>query len=189
MSEIFDEANMRRLLEEHIPIGETLVAGIHAISQETHIKGIFGRCIYMEDKLIPDKNGRIIALDKKKHSTYDVYIGITQNFLAIAGCEKNAYHYELDDAPDGSEGEMQEITSDICLADIGTCFPLADIQSCQLKNGWMGSVKCFLTMKNGSSFKLMLPKRGGLGGGMPHHAEYREAIIERLSIFRAKLNE
>ena len=86
----------------------------------------------------------------------------------------------FDDAPEGSEGIMQEILSETFLADIGTCFPLADIQDCQLKKGWMGSVKCNLTMKNGSSFKLMFPKRGGIGGGMPHHAEYREAIIERL---------
>ncbi len=38
-----------------------------------------------------------------------------------------------------------------------------------------------ITMKGGSVLKIMLPKRGGLGGGMPHHVEYREAIIERLS--------
>lgn len=34
-------------------------------------------------------------------------------------------------------------------------------------------------MNNGSYFKLMFPKPGGLGGGMPHHTEYREAIIAR----------
>ena len=180
MSEIFDEGNMRRVLGEHIPEGEVLEAGIHGISQETRIKGIFGKCIYMEDKLIPDEKGRIITLDKKKCSSYDVYIGITRNVLVIAGCERNSYLYELDDAPDGSENDMQKITSEVLLADIGTCYPLTDIQSCQFKKGWMGSVKCFLTMKNGSSFKLVLPKLGGVGGGMPHHAEYREAIIKRL---------
>ena len=77
MSEIFDEARMRWVLGDYIPEGEELAAGIHAISQETHIKGIFGKCIYMEDKLIPDEKGRIITLDKKKCSSYDVYIGIT----------------------------------------------------------------------------------------------------------------
>jgi len=35
-------------------------------------------------------------------------------------------------------------------------------------------------MKNGSYFKLMFPKLDGLGGGMPHHTEYCEAIIARL---------
>lgn len=77
--------------------------------------------------------------------------------------------------------DVQEITSELFLADIGTRFSLADIQSCKYKKGWMGSVKCFLTMKNGSYFKLIFPKLGGLGKGMPHHAEYREAIIQRLS--------
>ena len=180
MSEIFDEGNMRRVLGEHIPEGEVLEAGIHGISQETRIKGIFGKCIYMEDKLIPDEKGRVIVLQKEKHSDYDVYIGITRHFLVIAGCEKNSYFYMFDDAPEGSEGIVQEILSDTFLSDIGTCFPLADIQDCQFKKGWMGSVKCNLTMKNGSSFKLMFPKRGGIGGGMPRHAEYREVIIERL---------
>ena len=40
MSEIFDEARMRWVLGDYIPEGEELAAGIHAISQETHIKGI-----------------------------------------------------------------------------------------------------------------------------------------------------
>ena len=48
------------------------------------------------------------------------------------------------------------------------------------KKGMEGSVKCHITMKNGSYFKLLLPKLGGLGGGMPHHAEYLQAIIARL---------
>ena len=38
-----------------------------------------------------------------------------------------------------------------------------------------------ITLKNGAFLKLLLPKRGGLGGGMPHHEEYREKIIARLS--------
>lgn len=57
MSEIFDETNMRRILGKHIPEGETLLAGIHGISQEVQIRGIFGKCIRTEDKLIPDEKG------------------------------------------------------------------------------------------------------------------------------------
>lgn len=41
MSEIFDETNMRRILGKHIPEGETLLAGIHGISQEVQIKRHF----------------------------------------------------------------------------------------------------------------------------------------------------
>ena len=178
--EIFDETNMRQTLEQYIPDGETLFAGIHAVSKETKITGVFGKCVRTESKLIPDENGGIVALNKKKYSAYDIYIGITQYSLVIAECERNSYYYQFDDEPHVKESDIQEVTSDIFLVDIGTCFPLTDIQNCNIKKGWMGSVKCFITMKNGSYFKLMFPKIGGLGGGMPHHTEYREAIIARL---------
>lgn len=35
--------------------------------------------------------------------------------------------------------------------------------------------------EKGSQLKLMLPKRGGVGGGMPNHTKYREEIIACLS--------
>ncbi len=180
MSDFFDETNMQWALGKYIPKDETLLAGIHAIAKETNLTGVFSKCIPTENGLIPDENGGTISLNKKKYSAYDIYLGITQSFLVIADCERNSYYYEFDDAPDKDGADIQLVTSEILFTDIGTCFPLTDIQKCEIKNGWMGSVKCFLTMKNGSYFKLVLPKLGGLGNGMPHHAEYREAIITRL---------
>lgn len=180
-SDIFDERNMKHALEKYIPTRESLLAGIHAVAKETSVVAAFGKCIRLEDRLVPNENGGTIALNKKKYSTYDVYLGITQTSMVITECSNNSYFYQFDDNSDVRETDIQEVASDIFLADIGTCFPLADIQSCKIKKGWMGSVKCFITMKNGSYFKLMLPKLGGLGGGMPRHAEYREAIIARLS--------
>ncbi len=180
-SDIFDETNMRTSLEKYIPDGETLLAGIRAVSKETNITGVFAKCIPMENKLIPAENGVTVALNKKKYSTYDIYIGITQYSLIITECERNRYFYQFDDKPSVKESDIQQVTSDIFLNDIGTCFPLTDIQNCNIKNGWMGSVNCMIAMNNGSYFKLMFPKLGGLGGGMPHHTEYREAIIARLS--------
>ena len=178
---IFDETNMRKALEKYIPAGETLLAGIHAVSNETSIIGVFGKCFLTENGFIPKEDGDVITLNKRKYAAYDIYIGITQHSLVITECEKNKYYYEFDKKADAGESDIQEVTSDIPLSDIGNCFPLSDIQSCEIKNAWMGSVKCFITMKNGSYFKLMLPKLGGIGGGMPHHTEYREAIIERLN--------
>jgi len=177
---MFDEANMRQTLGKYVPNGETLLAGIHAVSKETNITGVFSKCVRGSDRLIPDENAGAIALSKRKHTAYDVYLGITQFSLIIVECEKTQYHYQLEDNLDETVAEIQKVDSDIFLSDIGTCFLLADIQSCELKKGWMGSVQCLLTMKNGSYFKLILPKLGGLGGGMPHHTEYREAIIARL---------
>lgn len=183
MSEIFDEKNMYKALERYIPDGETLLAGIHAISKETNIIYVFGNCARTESKLVPDENGGTVAVNKKKYSTYDIYLGITQTSLVITDCEGDSYYYQFDDEADVNGTDIQEVVSDIFFDDIGKCFPLADIQNCEMKKGWMGSVKCSVTMKNGSYFKLLLPKLGGLGGGMPHHTEYREAIITRLSGF------
>lgn len=177
---ILSETNMRQALEKYIPEGETLLAGIHAVSNQTVIKVIFGNCARTENGLVPYEN-RGVIVNKEKHAVYDVYLGITQYSLIITECERNRYYYEFEDIP-GMRGEnIQEVTSELLFSDIGKCFPLADIKSCEIKNGWMGSVKCFITMKNGSYFKLMFPKFGGVGGGMPHHTQYREAIIARLS--------
>lgn len=176
---IFSETNMRKALEKYIPDGETLLAGIHAISKETVIKVIFGNCARTGNGLVPCENGGIIV-NKEKYAGYDVYIGITQYSLVITECERNRYFYQFEDIP-GVHGEnVREVASELLFTDIGKCFPLADIKSCEIKNGWLGSVKCFIKMKNGSYFKLMFPKFGGVGGGMPHHTQYREAIIARL---------
>lgn len=182
-SDVFDETNMRHNLAKYIPDGETLLAGIHAMAYESSVICVFSGCVPMEDRMHPDKDGGTVALMKKKYNSRSIYIGITQNHLVMTDCGVNKYYYMFDEKPDEEllkEANTQEVTADILLADIGGRFPLTDIQSCTIKNGWLGSIKCFITMKNGSYFKLMFPKLGGLGGGMPHHTEYRDAIIARL---------
>ncbi len=181
MAGIFDEEKMRQALERYIPDGETLQAGIHGVSMDTCIQAVFSKCAYTEDRVLPDEEGDAISVSKKKRSPYDIYIGITQSFWVITECETTQYRYEFHAEPEGSKVDAPTITSEIMLSDLGTCYPLADIRSCEIKKGLMGSVNCVLTMKNGSYFKLMFPKRGGVGGGMPHYKEYREAIVARLS--------
>ncbi len=180
MPGIFDEAAMRQTLERYIPDGETLLAGIHAVSNQTHIEGVFGGCVCLKGRLVPREDGTTVWVKKDKHAPYDVYLGVTDSCLLIAQCEENQYHYEVGEKRDAKEDEVREVTAELAWSDLGTCFPLADISGCECKKGLVGSVKCNITMKNGSTFKLILPKLGGLGGGMPHHAEYREAIIARL---------
>ncbi len=178
MAGIFDEGLMRETLGRYIPDGESLEAGIHAVSRETSIVAVFGKCVYAGDRLRRAENGGALVLRKKKYAPYDVYLGVTQSYLLIAQCEENKYLYDFDAV---SDAQAQPLAADLPLADVGTCFPLADIQDCEIKKGIMGSVKCTVTMKDGSRFKLMLPKLGGVGGGMPNHAQYRAAILARLS--------
>ena len=109
--------------------------------------------------------------------TFDpIHIG----HLILAECDVYQHLYEFNDSPNLAGVRVQELGAPLSIKDIGTCFPLDEIQKCEIRKGWMGSVKCFITMKNGSLLKLMLPKLGGVGGGMPHHKEYREMIIARL---------
>lgn len=181
MSEILNETNMRQTLEKYIPNGETLLAGIHAVSKEMKVMGVFEKCVCKESSLIPNENGGIVVINKKKYSAYDVYIGITQYSLVIAECEKNKYLYQFGGQPIISQSDIKKVTSEIFFEDIGTCFPLTDIQNFEMRKGWMGSVRCFIKFKNESYFKLILPKSGGLDGYMPHYKEYREAIIAQLT--------
>ncbi len=149
MSDIFNEDRMAQVLGKCLPQGETLLAGIHGIS---------------------------LQINKKKTSKFDVYIGITREYLVVAECEEREYLNKFYHIPD-----LRKTVEE----DIGTCFPLSEIKSCDMKKAMMGAVNCSITLKNGSFLKLQLPKLGGLGGGMPRHKEYREKIIECLEALSA----
>lgn len=181
----FSEANMRKTLGKYISDEETLLAGIRAVANESKISGVYGKCLPMEDRLVPHEDGIVIALRKEKYSVYDVFIGITQSSLLIAECDKNKHLYGIDEVHDVNEADIQNVTSEILLNDIGTRFLFTDIQSCTVKNGMMGAINCTITMKNGDYFKLLLPKTSGMLGGMPEHLEYRDAIIAQLEKYSA----
>ena len=185
MSDIFDEANMSKVLERYVPKGETLIAGIHAVAKEMERDLFFGNCILEEDRLIPvGEDGQDILVIKKKYASCDIYLGITQTALVFTECESERWYYEFVDAEGAIEAheEGAELKSDILLSDIGKCISLSNIRNFEIKNGMFGSKKCDITLKGGH-LKLMIPKRGGVGGGMPHYAEYKEKIIARLSEF------
>ena len=144
MSGIFDEGNMMQVFKSCMPEGETVYAGVHGIT---------------------------LQINEKKTSRFDVYIGITEQYLIVVECEERKYLNKFYHIPD-----IRKTVAE----DVGTCFPMAAIQRCAVENAIMGAINCSITLKDGSFLKLQLPKRGGLGGGMPHHAQYREAIVARL---------
>lgn len=179
--DIFNEANMRQALEKYIPAGETLIAGIHAVAKESSVICVFGKCVIEEDMIRPYESGKTTAVRKAKYCTYDLYVGITQRSFVVADCEEYRYYHEFDKYTVKDNAEIKEVTEAIPLKDVGKCFRLEDIQSCNVKKGMAGSLNCVITLKNGGYFKLILPKTGGFGGGMPRHEEYRDAIIKCLS--------
>lgn len=141
------------------------------IFDEDTMRAVLTPCIPAGERLSAGIHGITLQVNQKKTSWFDVYIGITEHYLLVAECEARNYLSEVYHIPDLRKTVAQ---------DVGTCFPLAEIQRCTIKKAWMGAVNCAITLKNGSFLKLQLPKRGGLGGGMPHHAEYREKILSRL---------
>ena len=179
-NKICNEVNMRQALSKYLPHGETLMAGIYATVQESKIITVFKNCRCIEGKLIPDENAGVLSLVKGKYAEYSVYLGITQSDLLIVECEKNKHYYEYSNEPDVQNMDVQKLGSELDWNDIGIVFSLEDVQNCDVKKGRMGSVLCTLTMKNGTYFKLSLPETAGPNGDMPHHTEYREAILTRL---------
>lgn len=177
MSGIFDEKSMVYALERNLPGGEKVSAGIYACAYESQVNRIFSGGVLVDNTLVPSEDGGVMGVRKSKYSTYDIYLGISSQHLVIAECEGYKHLYEYDVDLDPNVVAVTEVHDTISLEEIGNCYPLEEIRNCEIKKGWMGSVKCNITMKNGDYFKLMFPKRGGLGGGMPHHAQYREEII------------
>lgn len=183
MSEILDENNMRERLGRYISEGEDLIAGIHCITKELHIFRYYKNCVPQEDdiKYAGDKFPSILQVAKSKYATDDLYIGITQNYFIVTTCmDSTKFLYEFDYVKEDSPVELEEIEDTVLLRDIGHCFKRSDIVKCEFKNNIFGA-KCNLKFRDNSMFKLLLPKRAGLGKGMPHHAEYRERIIDGLA--------
>ncbi|MGN0641429.1 MAG: hypothetical protein ACI4JT_10830 [Oscillospiraceae bacterium] len=193
MSEIFDESNMQNRLGEYVPEGETLAAGIHVVNKELHIFRYYQNCVPEGDKLywLDDVEPKVLQATKSKFATDDLYIGITQNYFIVATCTPNTKFLYKFDFVDNSEPHELESTENfvnrdgiaprIDLRDIGHIFKLSDITKCEFKKGMFGSVKCDLEFKDKSTFKLMFPKKAGLGNGMPHHEEFKEKIIAALT--------
>ncbi|MBR4965132.1 MAG: hypothetical protein IKY53_01425 [Lachnospiraceae bacterium] len=178
--DICNEANMRIALEKYIPEGESLVAAIRTVTKESFASCVFDKCVLTENDIRPAEDGKIISVSKKKVCTYDMYLGITERSMVVADCSACKYFYEFNKVPVSSNIKIQTITEPVSLGSLCKCFALEDVESCKVKKGMLGSLNCVITMKNGDYFKLMIPKAGSFGGGMPHHEEYRDLILQAL---------
>lgn len=179
---ISEEREIMQSLEKYLPEGEILTAGVSGFAHEVDILMIFKNCIFDGERIIPSENGEMIRVNKGKKASFDVYIGITQNYLIFIQQKVNKWYYDIDEIRNAGEMTAIEVNDCVLLKDIGVCFPITEIQSCVVKKIWMGAVRCTVTMKNGSFLKFQLPKINGL----PHYEEYRKAILDRLSSYAVK---
>lgn len=180
MSVIFDEQRMQQVLAPCLPPGETLLAGIHGVGFRVEIKETFGPCVLSGSQIIPKPDGAAVQVHKRKAAKFDMYVGITEHFLVLSPCEPCGYLYECNVLPNQDCPRCHPLDHPISVDDVGLSFPLAGVQRCEVRDSWMGSVICSVTFQSGTFLKMMLPRRGGVGNGMPNHFAYREAILSCL---------
>jgi len=183
-NDCFDEGVMAQRLAPYIPQGESLLAGIHAVSQKSCYLAAFSGCICREETLLPVEHGETISLRKEKVGVCDVFLGMTANALLLVPCQNERFAYNMKAKLPQDPAKILPLQEAVALADLGCRIPWTDIAHCQLKKGLMGAMKCQLELKNGSSCQLLLPKRGGLAKGMPHYDQYRQALLARLGGFQ-----
>lgn len=141
------------------------------IFDEENMLRVLGQCIPAGETLSAAVHGVTLQINRKKTSCFDVYVGVTERCLVVVECEERKYLNAVYHVPD-----LRKTVAE----DVGTCFPFSEIARCERKTVIFGAVNCSITLKNGDFLKLQLPRLGGVGGGMPHHKEYREAILARL---------
>lgn len=182
MADFFDENLMNEKLNQYLPAGESFQSAVKAISSQMLCRQSFIRLKALGNDMIgPSDEDPNFVLDvqRVKYATHDIYIGITENYIVFNECELYKHAYFYNQAKPG-EFEPMEVKEEINLREFGHAQAIADIKEVKVKKGLFGQLKCYILFKNGSEFKFAVPKRAGVGNGMPHHAENLEKFSERL---------
>ncbi len=181
MSVCFDVDNMNTVMGTFCPEGENVIAAVYGVGKSTEIIQYFGGCERKVTALVPADNNIMLKITKTKVCMYDLYIGYTEKSLIISECDTSTtYYYNFEAVRDPIFTGIKKLEKEIPYKNIGKVFLLDSIERFEIKNGMFGSVKCVLTLKNGTFFKFMLAKRAGLGNQMPDHLTNRNKIIEVL---------
>ncbi len=162
------------------PEGEKVTAGVHGVAKKAKAVKIYKNSRMRDGEGISRSDDTALKLVRGKVCAFDVYVGITEKHLLIVECEKNSWSYDYTNVP-MTDIEGADVGEAIPPEKVGTCYAFSDITSCAIKKSLMGAVNVALTFKNGSYYKIMLPKFGGLGGGMPNHKQFRTEILDRLN--------
>lgn len=190
MSSVFSE---NRMLEELVPLIDELPgnqefqAGVHGVMKKVVITRVYRNAILDDNNVIvPTDGDSILYIRKSKLCDFDAYIGITPDWLLVVPCNEEKWAYESFRITEPEKIKefldyAQPLEAPLPASYIIPVIPLASIADFSAKKNWIGAYVCRLEMSDGDEFKMMLPRLGGLGGGMPHHKEYREAIVSKLT--------
>lgn len=171
-------------LIEALPDNQEFKAGIHGVVKRASITRLYKNAILTPDNIItPATEESITYVRKSKVCNFDAYIAITQQWLLIAPCNNEDWLYErvvITDPEQITEYApfAQPLSAPLPAREILPIEPLENITGCTIKKNWIGAYNCTVDLLNGDQLKIMLPRLGGLGGGMPNHARYRDAIVD-----------
>lgn len=171
---------MMNVISPYIPENEHLIAGIHCVSKYAKLSQPIGKCMMLKDEsgFVPVEDGVNILVIKEKFAAFDLYMGLTENHLIITECDRYSWAYRFEDLGELSAPALEQ---PLALSETGArCFAFDEIEGVKIKNGLLGAIKCELILKGNCSYKLLMPKKGGLGNGMPNHPQRRETIVEFL---------
>lgn len=98
----------------------------------------------------------VLEINGKKTGLYgaDAYAGVTQHGVFFVKAFKQNQFY--------------------------LSFPFLDIQRCTKKKGLLGEITCFLSLKNGTTIKVLTAKRAGIGSKMCGHTKNRDEFLQCL---------
>lgn len=170
------ETGLTKALEQCLPSGETLKAGVWGVGQEMHLLYTFAGCMCDGARLLPAENGKTLRVEKSKYAAFDVYVGVSAHYLLLAECEKNRHYVQTQEVPDAPDAET--LRAPVTIGELGACFPLAEITGVEVKNARAGGAVCTLRLRGGGLLRVLLPRDAG--PGLPRQAEAREELLAAL---------
>ncbi len=183
MVSVFDVDNMNTRLNMYVPEGEKLLVAVKAVGTEMIVRQCFSHAKPQRQEVLvrcDDPQCFVLDVSRVKYATHDIYIGITENYLLFSECEDYKHFWDFKPAVQG-QFEPLEVTEDVSLLGFGHAQAFTDVTKFESKKGLLGMVKFKIQFKNGSSFSFFIPKKAGIGKGMPNHKENMEKIVERLN--------
>lgn len=182
MTDYFNEDKMNEFLKKYVPEGQSLLYGVKAVGLEMIVRQVFSYVTFKDEMTLTRSEEMpefTYDVKREKYATHDIYLGITQDYIVFNECDdyKHAYSFKQ-----GTPGEFipLEVTGDISTREFGHAQAISDVTDISVKKAFMGASKVEITFSNGSSFKMLIPKKAGIGKGMPNHANNKEKILERL---------
>lgn len=180
----YGEKQMRQMLEQYVPEGESLIAGVHGYGMKTIIHQVIYGAYTVDGMTFPAKDGAAYLVTKEKHAGYEVYLAMTERHYIFSACERGLKYYsgmEEIELPQGVTPQQRQSLVNIQDIGIGYIFSQEDIESCVTNADSGGKyTDCAIKLKGGVYFEIRFLKKNVAPESAPHYLEYRDMILKCL---------